>query len=134
MTNLLRKRALDPRQHDSLVNGSVVENHELVRVDHVNEVELLSLRLEEGKHFWVSESGNGKVEAPGQNALLLRPRDEVRNVARYELFIEITPHHRREFVQHFLQDRAGWGDESIRIYRLRNNQPVSAQPQVEKRV
>ena len=69
----------------------MIEDDELVGVDHVNEEELIPLRLEEREHLGMSEGGNGEIEPPGQDALLLRPRDEMRNVARKKLFVEITP-------------------------------------------
>ena len=63
-THLFRESALNPRQHDSVVNSLMVEDYNLIRVDHVDEEELVAFCLKEGKHFGVRQSGNGKIEAP----------------------------------------------------------------------
>ena len=83
----------------------MVEDNNLIRVDHVDEEELVAFCLKESKHFRVRQSGNGKIEAPSKNPFLLGARDQVGDIVGDELFVEIAPQHGREFIQHFLKER-----------------------------
>ena len=69
----------------------MIEYDELIRVNHVHEEEMVAFRLKESEHFGMSQRRDGQVQTPRQDPFLFRSRNQVRNVVRDKLFVEITP-------------------------------------------